>query len=241
MVTRWILAIAVCLASLCISVRAEEIQLVDGTKITGKVTGVSGDTFQVKTDYGDIQVPRTKILSIKFLENAAKTDADSKPLPVFDESLDGRKYTNRTEGFQLTLPDGWVLSSDLRNQNADIAAAFRSPDQIFFLFITPEKFSGTLETYEVLAETQLKMNFKDYERISQSGVKIDGVDGVRLVWHAKNAAAHDAEIRSLVYILPYQNRMVRIMFSTIEPLFDSGVPAFEKIAASFQATQPQSK
>lgn len=234
------LTLALCVALLGAPVWAEEIQLQDGTKITGRVTGVTADTFQVKTDYGDIQVPRAKILSITFPENSPKKDADSKPLPTFDESVDGRKYTNRTAGFQLTIPDGWAFSSELRSQSSDIAAAFQSPDQIYFFFVTPEKFNGTPDTYEVLAETQYKMNFKDYEKVSQSTVKLDGVDGIRLVWRGKNTAAHDAQLRSLVYILPYQDRMVRLSFLTIEPLFDAGVPTFEKIAAAFHAI-PQPK
>ena len=48
--------------------RAEEIQLKDGTKVTGKLVSINGDSFQVKTAYGDIQVPRAQILSIEFPE-----------------------------------------------------------------------------------------------------------------------------------------------------------------------------
>jgi hypothetical protein len=40
---------------------AEEIQLKDGSKITGKITGIDGNTFQVRTAYGEIKVPRTEI------------------------------------------------------------------------------------------------------------------------------------------------------------------------------------
>ena len=59
------------LAGLVIVVQlgAEEIQLKDGTKVTGKIVGVSGETFQVKTAYGDINIPRSQVISITFPEN----------------------------------------------------------------------------------------------------------------------------------------------------------------------------
>ena len=57
------------------AVCAEEIQLKDGTKITGRILGVNGDVFQVKTSYGEINVPRSDIISINFPENQPKPEA----------------------------------------------------------------------------------------------------------------------------------------------------------------------
>ena len=51
--TLWAWIATVALA--CVPVRAEEIQLKDGTKVTGKLTGTN-DMFKVKTAYDDIQV-----------------------------------------------------------------------------------------------------------------------------------------------------------------------------------------
>jgi hypothetical protein len=61
----WIATIALA----CVPLRAEEIQLKDATKVTGKLTGITNDTLQVKTAYGDIQVPRAQVISINFPEN----------------------------------------------------------------------------------------------------------------------------------------------------------------------------
>jgi hypothetical protein len=102
----WIFILSVCL--FWAPLHAEEIQLKDGTKITGKLTAISGDTFQVKTAYGDIQVPRAEVISITFPENQPKKDsAESKPRPPVDESLNGTSYKNRTANFQLAVPQGW--------------------------------------------------------------------------------------------------------------------------------------
>ena len=49
----------------CQTTRAEQIQLKDGTKVTGKLVGITGDTLQIKTAYGEIQVPRAEVRSFR--------------------------------------------------------------------------------------------------------------------------------------------------------------------------------
>lgn len=226
-------ALLVCVPFSCLVIRAEEIHLKDGTKINGKIIAVNGDTFQVKTDYGNIQVPRQQIVSIDFPENEPQNATSAAPAPI-DESLEGTSYSNRTEKFQMTFPAGWSLAPNLRKQSKDIAAALESPDQTLFFFMTPEKFVGTLATYEVLVETQYQTKFKDYAKLSQSDIAIDGKKSLKLIWHAKNPQANDASLKGIVYIIPYEGRMVRLTFLTLEPLFDEALPVFEKIASSYQ-------
>jgi hypothetical protein len=88
--------------------------------------------------------------------------------------------------------------------------------------VTPEKYLGTLATYKVLVETQYQLKFKDYEKMSESQIQLDGKNGIRMIWRGKNAAANNASMKSLLYIVPYENRMVRLTFLTLEPLFDDG-------------------
>lgn len=218
------------------AIHAEDIQLKDGTKISGKIISVDGDTFQVKTAYGNIQVPRQQIVSISFPENvpAAAASHESELMPV-EESLNGNTYTNQTENFRMTVPTGWTLAPEIRKQSKDIAAALESPDQTLFFFMTPEQFAGTLSTYQVLVETQFQTKFKDYARISQSDIELDGKKGLKLIWHAKNPQANDAPLKGLVYIIPYDGRMVRLTFLTLEPLFDDSQAVLEKIALSYQS------
>jgi hypothetical protein len=210
---------------------AEDIQLKDGTKISGTITGATADKFQVKTAYGNIQVPRADIVSISFPENAPKEA--STETPRIEQSIDGHKYTNRTEHFQLTVPDGWQTAPEMLSH--DIHGALKSPDQTLFFFYTPEVFAGTLNTYLVLAESGFQGKFKDYERLSQTEVILDGRKATRLLWHAKNPASHDAAIKALVYVVPFEGKMVRLSFLTLEPLFDEALPTFEKTVATYHA------
>src|ERR1039457_5334205 len=66
----------VTMAVLSICSRAEELHLKDGTKISGTLTGVTGDTFRVKTAYGEIQVPRSQVVSITFPESQANSQSE---------------------------------------------------------------------------------------------------------------------------------------------------------------------
>ena len=78
-------------------------------------------------------------------------------------------------------------------------------------------------------------------RDGESQIQLDGKNGIRMIWRGKNAAANKASMKSLVYIVLYENRMVRLTFLTLEPLFGDGVPIFEKIASSYQTAATQTK
>ncbi len=219
--------------------RAEELHLKDGTKISGTLTGVTGDIFRVKTAYGEIQVPRSQVVSITFSESQPNPQSSQDQVtPVVDELLQNTTYTNRTANFQLTVPQGWKLAPGLRAQTPEVAAALQSEDETLFFLFTPEKFAGNLTTYRILVETQYQTKFKDYEKLSESNIQLDGRTGIQLVWHAKNSQANDMPLKAVVYILPYDGRMVRLSFLTLEGLFNEALPIFEKIAASYHSISP---
>ncbi len=214
-------------------ISAEEIQLKDGSKITGTLTGIDVNVLNVKTSYGDIQIPRSEVVLIRFSDNDAQkaTDPDAS-LPRIEESLVGATYSNRTAHFQLDVPAGWSTAPELR-KSKDIVAALKSMDQAFFLFVTPERYSGSIQTYQVLAETQIQSNFQDYEKLSESSAKLDGRPAMRFTFKAKKGAM---VLEFLVYIVSYDGTMVRLSFGTLQPLFNDAVPVFEKMAQSYHST-----
>lgn len=227
-----ILLVASALAAASLS--AEEIQLKNGNKIEGKLTGITGDIFQIKTAYGDIKVPRSDVLTITFPENQPPKKADEKAestVPPVDDSLEGTTYRNHTANFEATVPAGWTISPELR-LSKDIVAALKSPDSTLFFLVTPEDFAGSLATYRVLVETQVQNKFKDYEKLAESEASLDGRTGTRVIFRARNAD-NNTMLKFMVYILPYEGRIVRLSFFTLEPLFNDAVPTFEKIAASY--------
>lgn len=226
-----ILTMAGILASATIG--AEEIQLKNGTKITGKLTGITGDTFQVQTAYGDMKVPRSEVVTITFPENQASKASDNADDAVasIDESLEGTTYINRTSDFEATVPAGWVFWADLR-KTKDVVAALKSADATLFFLVTEETYAGKLSTYQVLVETEAQSKFKDYQKLAQSEVQLDGRNGARSVFQA-TSRDDNIPFKFVVYILPYDGRMMRLTFFTLVPLFDEAVHTFEKIAASY--------
>jgi small nuclear ribonucleoprotein (snRNP)-like protein len=217
---------------LWLPLRAEVIQLKNGNTITGKLTAVNGYTFEVKTDYGEIQVPRSDVVTITFPENQAKKEDASTEAPSIDESLDGTTYTNRSYHFQATVPQGWTLKPELRRQ---APAAVASGDQALFFMVTEEPFSGNLNTYKVMVETQFMTNFMDCEKLSESEVTLDGKAGTQIIFHGK-PKNNPVMLKFVVDILPYDGRTARLTFTTLEPLFNDGLPIFNKIATSYHST-----
>ena len=107
---------------------AEEIQLKNGTKLTGTIVRVDGSVFQVKTAYGDVRIPRSDLISISFAgdqqpDNTAKT----KEPPVVNERLAGTAYTNHTANFELGVPDGWLLAPELVRNNPTLLLLSNRP------------------------------------------------------------------------------------------------------------------
>jgi hypothetical protein len=221
----------------CPTTKAEEIQLKDGTKITGKLVGVAGDTLQIKTAYGEVQVPRAEVISINFPENQTKQAVDGAPAgpprPV-DESLSNGTYVNRSGGFTVQVPKDWKLAPQVLAQSPSLIAALESPDATQLFVVTPEKFAGNLNTYRVLVETQIKTGFSDYQEVEQRDVELDGQRGIRMVATATKKDT-GTPFKFLVYLIPYDGRVVRVTFFTLAPLYDDANPAFEKIAASYHS------
>ena len=215
------------------SVSAEEIHLKDGTKITGRVVGISDDSFQIKTSYGEIKVPRSDIISISFPENQPKKEEEK--LRAIDEELNDTTYVNRTGGFEMVFPKGWKLFPEMRRGANEVVGALAAGDETLFVMITPEDYSGTLKTYAALVELQLQTQFKDYSKLSEKPAKIDGRNGVLLVMRAVNTAANNTPMKFGVFIIPYDGKMVRLTFLTVEPLFDDAVATIVKIAESYRS------
>jgi hypothetical protein len=211
-------------------------QLKNGNTITGKLTAINGDTFQVKTEYGEIQVPRADVVSITFPENQPKKDEAAAQPASIDESLDGTTYVNRSYHFQATVPPGWKLSPELRQAPAAVAA-LASGDNTLFFVVAEEPFTGNLNlnTYKVLVETQFMTNFVDYEKLGESEVTLDGKAGTQIIFQAK-PKNNPVMLKFVVDILPYDRHMVRLVFTTLVPLFNDGLPVFNKIAASYRST-----
>lgn len=66
--------------------RADELNLKDGTKITGTIVGFEGNSFKVKTNYGSAIVQKDQVVSISISPVAKPEDSGKKTEPAAEKA-----------------------------------------------------------------------------------------------------------------------------------------------------------
>jgi len=217
---------------------AEEISLKDGTKIVGHMTSLQGDVIEVETAYGKMQLKRTDIITIAFPENTTVTPPATpaaKEVINVEESLSGTQYLNKTGHFTLIVPPDWKINLKLPRV-APVIATLSSHDEMGFLLVTQEEFSGSLESYKGLLELQYGRTFGDYKELSESPVKIDGKSGLLFSFRGTSAKANNLPMQFLVAVIPSGATYTRVATWCVEPLFHEMQPVFEAIVNSYHTT-----
>ena len=218
---------------------AEEIALKDGTKIVGHMTSIQGDKIEVETAYGKMQLKRADILSINFPENgaaAASSAQAAKDAPQnIEESLNGTQYFNKTRKFTLTVPSDWRINSKLP-RTAPIVTALSSHDDMRFVMVTQEEYSGSLESYKGLLELTYRRTYGGYEELSESPANIDGKSALLFSFRGISSKANDLPVQFLVAVIPSGNMYTRVATWCVEPLFHETQPMFEKIVSSYRSS-----
>jgi hypothetical protein len=234
---RILLALYLCFA-MVLPAAAEEFTLKDGTKIVGHMISLTGDTIEVETTYGKMQLKRSEILTINFPENkpAAESPATAagKGATTIDDSLVDTLYTNKTAKFSLTVPSDWMIKPELRS-GASVVAGLSSRDSMRFLLVARENYSASLESYEGLVEIQARQHLDSYERVLESHITIDGQSALLLSYRGVSAKAGNLPIQFLVTIIPVGNTITRLSAWCVEPLFNESQPTFEKILNSYHS------
>jgi hypothetical protein len=218
---------------------AEEISLKDGTKIVGHMSGLTADKIEVETSYGKMQLKRSDIVSINFPENApasAGTSPAAKEVTLnIEESLRGTQYVNKTGKFTLAVPADWKISGKLP-RTAPVVTGLSSHDDMRFLLVTQEEFSGSLESYKGLIEMKYQKTFGGYEALSESPVTIDGKSALLIMFRGISSKADNLPMQFLVAIIPSGTTYTRVVTWCVEPLFHETQPVFEKIVTSYHST-----
>lgn len=217
---------------------AEEILLKDGTRIVGHMSAVQADKIEVETAYGKMQIKRGDILSINFPENGAKAAVASPvgkdTVQTFEEFLNGTQYVNKTNKFSLTVPADWKIDPKTP-RTPPIVTFLKSHDNMRFLTVTQEEYSGSLESYKGLLELTYRKMFGGYEELSESPVKIDGKSALLFSFRGTSAKAENLPVQFLVAIIPSGSTYTRVATWCVEPLFHETQPMFEKIVSSYHS------
>ena len=221
---------------------AEEILMKDGTKIMGHMTSLQPDKIEVETPYGKMQLKRSDILTINFPENGAAPVSGPSAAPAapkdvlvkMDESLRGTQYVNNTAKFSLSVPADWKIKQE--NRPGSVVAALSSHDELRFVLVTQEEYSGSLESYKGLLELTYRRTFGGYEELSESPAKIDGKPAMIFSFRGISAKSNNLPMQFLVAIVPSGTTYTRLAAWCVEPLFHETQPMFEKILASYHSS-----
>jgi hypothetical protein len=218
---------------------AEEIILKDGTKIVGRMTGITSDKIEVETSYGKVQLNRTDIVTISFADNASAKAPDVAPakqsLPKMDESLTGAQYLNRTGKFSLTLPPDWLIDPNLRNSSTTLAG-LSSKDKMRFAMVIQEDYPGSMDSYRELTMLGVRRTLSNFEELAHSEATIDGKPALLVYYRGTLQKSNNLPVEFLSAFIQTGNTFTKISVWCIEPLFHDMQPTFEKIVGSYRTS-----
>jgi len=216
---------------------AEEIVLKDGTKIVGRMTGITSDKIEVETSYGKVQLNRGDILTISFPENSSGKAPDAatakQTLPKIDEILTGTQYLNRTAKFSLTLPPEWAIDPSLRNSPSTLAG-LTSKDKMRFAMVIQEDYPGSMDSYRELTMLSARRNLSNFEELAHSNVTIDGKPAILVFYRGAAQKSNNLPVEFLSAFIQSGNTYTKITVWCIEPLFHDMQPTFEKMVTSYR-------
>lgn len=232
---------AICLLFLtaALPALAEEIVLKDGTKIVGRMTGITSDKIEVETSYGKVQLNRGDIVTITFADNGSAKTADVAPakvsLPKMDETLTGTQYINRTGKFSLTLPADWSIDPNLRN-SATTLAGLSSKDKMRFAMVIQEDYPGSMDSYRELTMLGVRRTLSNFEELAHSESTIDGKPALLVYYRGTLQKSNNLPVEFLSAFIQTGNTFTKVSVWCIEPLFHDMQPTFEKIVASYRTS-----
>src|SRR5215475_1083375 len=218
------------------SVPAEEITLKDGTKIVGRMTGITSEKIEVETSYGKVQLDRNNILAIAFPENSSSKAAPVRQdLPKIDEYLNGTQYVNRTGKFSLSLPAEWIIDADLRHSPGTLAG-LSSKDKMRFAMVIQEEYPGSLESYKELTMLNVRQTLGNFEELSESKATIDVKPAMIVFYRGTLTKLNNMPVEFVSAIIASGSSFTKISAWCVEPLFRDMQPGFEKIVSSYRST-----
>jgi len=220
--------------------RGEEIILKDGTKVVGRLTGITSEKIEVDTSYGKVQLNRSDIVTISFSQSgsdakAPETAPANASLPKIDETLSGTQYVNRTGKFSLTLPPDWMIEPSLRRTAATLAS-FTSKDKMRFAMVIQEDYPGSLESYKEITMLNARRTLSNFEELANSNVTIDGKSALLVFYRGTLAKTNNLPVEFVSAIIVSGNSYTKVTAWCIEPLFHDMQPAFEKLVNSYRGS-----
>ena len=108
-------------------VRADEIRLKDGTKITGTIVGFENDSFRVETSYGFALIRKDKVADINITASKKDPEPAAKPGAAVSTSPSGSNSQNQSQSMVPAVAKEPVAAGSNSAASAIAIAPMRPP------------------------------------------------------------------------------------------------------------------
>ena len=179
----------------------------------------------------DLEIEKELAEEFPELQGGGMTSGSASTAGLDQGELNGRDYTNQSVGVQLTLPTGWQLNSQLRDQTGAIAA-FTSPLGDAAATIIREPWKESVDRYQQAVEFNLKKSFSQYEKLATRELVTGAGQGRQLLVKVTTADGR-VTLKFLIGILPGGGEMTRITFWGVEQVFDRIQDQIREAMASY--------
>ena len=181
----------------------------------------------------------TQNVRIKLVDNLGISviDLESEKAPAgVKTGFAGNIYTNAEYGCRISLPEsGWKLTEEKKGDIATVSAKAEATDGVDFalvIFSAPGNMSA--KTIIDGRLSALSSMLKDYKKISESTVKISGLEGVRVRFAHKAGKKNVITLVNENTVLAYEGAGFLMACLAPEGEFEKYEKTFEKIIASFE-------
>lgn len=200
-------ALAAVLSGVCAAatVRADEVILRDGRKLSGTITGIERGVCRLETDYGVVLVRQDRIARIEFTvateTSSAAAANTAPPAPVraapppppappvvrerrapggrVEEHTEGTTYVNDTFRFELFKPPTWKVLDYAVKGIPSAVAALGTPDEATVLVVGTVLYEGPPGEYARILEGALRKSYSDYAADAEEQSQIAGRPAIR--------------------------------------------------------------
>jgi hypothetical protein len=165
---------------------------------------------------------------------AQTNPASSQPVR---QSIRGTVYENETAHFTLAVPKDWVVFETLMKQLPGLVGALSGPGASEAIMVQRYYVPGPKEGAAYL-ETQFSKTFKDYRKVSEGPMKIDGEDAYSFSLHTLFPFGPPEKptlipVRLVVVLIPDGESVLGFTCQAPESAFGEAEPILNKIVTSF--------
>ena len=153
------------------------------------------------------------------------------------QSIHGTVYENETAHFTLAVPKDWVVAEAIMKQLPGLVGALGAPGLSVAIMVQRYYVPGPKEGVKFL-DAQFSKTFRDYRKVSEGPMKIDGKDAYFFTFHTlfpfgPPEKPTQIPVRLFVVLIPDGESVLGFTSQAPESGFGDSEPILNKIVTSF--------